>query len=162
MILDRRQERLAFSVGPNWVGSTWRRIQNPVSETSCFFKYRKMYNVQSCDDLFVFRWLSPSKTISQRCQVATPETSCGQIRKPQSLRKRPDGWFGITIQSYGKLLLLMWRPCTTVETSVHCVTTTETNRVLVVKEMPYIVSIRRNITLDGVKASDTDVTCRFE
>jgi hypothetical protein len=32
---DRRQ-RLALSIRPNWVGSPWRRRQNPVSETSCF------------------------------------------------------------------------------------------------------------------------------
>jgi hypothetical protein len=29
-------QRLALSVGPNWVVSTWKRRQNPVSETSCF------------------------------------------------------------------------------------------------------------------------------
>jgi hypothetical protein len=65
-----------------------------------------MYNVHSCDDVFVFRWLSPSKTISQRCQVATLETSGGQIRKPQSLRKLPVGWAGVTTQTYGKLLFV--------------------------------------------------------
>jgi hypothetical protein len=27
---------LALSIGPNWVGFTWRERQNPVSETSCF------------------------------------------------------------------------------------------------------------------------------
>jgi hypothetical protein len=27
---------LALYFGPNWIGSTWRRRQNPVSETLCF------------------------------------------------------------------------------------------------------------------------------
>jgi hypothetical protein len=29
------REWLALSTGPNWVGPTWRRRQNPVSETLC-------------------------------------------------------------------------------------------------------------------------------
>jgi hypothetical protein len=29
---------VAPSIGPNWVGFTWRWRQNPVSETSCFEK----------------------------------------------------------------------------------------------------------------------------
>jgi hypothetical protein len=39
---NRRKQRfghrlgLALSIGPNWVGYTWRWIQNPVAETSCF------------------------------------------------------------------------------------------------------------------------------
>jgi hypothetical protein len=31
-----RRYGLAPSIGPNWVGYTWRRRQNPVSETLCF------------------------------------------------------------------------------------------------------------------------------
>jgi hypothetical protein len=31
-----QRQRLALSIGPIWVGSTWRWRQNPVSETSCF------------------------------------------------------------------------------------------------------------------------------
>jgi hypothetical protein len=33
---ERKRERLVLSIGPTWVSSTWRRRQNPVSETSCF------------------------------------------------------------------------------------------------------------------------------
>jgi hypothetical protein len=36
----------ALSTGPNWVGSTWRRRQNPVSETLCVWnKNRTMDNI---------------------------------------------------------------------------------------------------------------------
>jgi hypothetical protein len=31
-----RRERLTLSIGPIWVGSTWRRRENPISETLCF------------------------------------------------------------------------------------------------------------------------------
>jgi hypothetical protein len=30
-----RWQALALSIGPNWIVSTWRQRQNPVSETSC-------------------------------------------------------------------------------------------------------------------------------
>jgi hypothetical protein len=33
--LFRISERIVLSIGLNWVGSTWRRRQNPVSETLC-------------------------------------------------------------------------------------------------------------------------------
>jgi hypothetical protein len=33
-----RRQGLSLSTGPNWVGPTWRRRQNPVSETLCFEK----------------------------------------------------------------------------------------------------------------------------
>jgi hypothetical protein len=33
-----RRQSLTLSIGPSWVGSTWRRRKNPVSETS-YFKY---------------------------------------------------------------------------------------------------------------------------
>jgi hypothetical protein len=32
--VEVRRQRLALSIGSNWVGSTWRRRQNEVSETS--------------------------------------------------------------------------------------------------------------------------------
>jgi hypothetical protein len=32
------RQGLALSIGPNWVGSTWRWKQNPVSETLCLKK----------------------------------------------------------------------------------------------------------------------------
>jgi hypothetical protein len=44
--------RLALSIGPNWVGFTWRRRQDPVSEMflnktgRCFRQKRTMDNVQ--------------------------------------------------------------------------------------------------------------------
>jgi hypothetical protein len=34
-----RRQSLALSTGSKWVGSTWRRKQNPVSETSYFKKW---------------------------------------------------------------------------------------------------------------------------
>jgi hypothetical protein len=43
-----RRERLALSIGSNWMGSTWRRRQNPVSEALCL-KGRTVANIQNCD-----------------------------------------------------------------------------------------------------------------
>jgi hypothetical protein len=41
------REGLAPSIGPNWIGNTWRRRQNPVSEMLCVLnKNRTMVNVQ--------------------------------------------------------------------------------------------------------------------
>jgi hypothetical protein len=33
---QQQTQRLATSIGPNWVSSNWRRRQNPVPETLCF------------------------------------------------------------------------------------------------------------------------------
>jgi hypothetical protein len=42
-----RREGLALSIGSNWVGSIWRRRQNPASETLCVLnENRTMDNVQ--------------------------------------------------------------------------------------------------------------------
>jgi hypothetical protein len=52
--LDRRQG-LVLSIGPNWVGSTWRRRQNPVSRMMCVLnEKRTMVNVQK-DNNHTFR-----------------------------------------------------------------------------------------------------------
>jgi hypothetical protein len=42
-----RRQGIALSIGHNWVGSTWRRRHNPVSETLCVLnKSRTMDRVQ--------------------------------------------------------------------------------------------------------------------
>jgi hypothetical protein len=60
MKIYRLNLTMYLSIGPNWVGFTWRRRQNPVSETLCFLnKNRTMDNVQKhniCTDLG--RWFS--------------------------------------------------------------------------------------------------------
>jgi hypothetical protein len=46
-----RNPKLALSTGLNWVGSAWRRGENPVPETSPFLwmKDRTMDSIQNCD-----------------------------------------------------------------------------------------------------------------
>jgi hypothetical protein len=44
-----QEQRLAFPIWPIRAGYTWRRKQNPISETSCLKKYRMIYNAQNCD-----------------------------------------------------------------------------------------------------------------
>jgi hypothetical protein len=51
---DVRRWGLALSIGPNWVGSTWRRRQDPASERLCFLnKTRTTENVQKYNNCIV-------------------------------------------------------------------------------------------------------------
>jgi hypothetical protein len=55
--------RLALSTGPNWVGSTWRRRQNPVSETLCVL-------------IRTGRWIISRNTIIVNTLVTAADVNC--------------------------------------------------------------------------------------
>jgi hypothetical protein len=75
-----RRQGISLSFGPNWVGVTWRRRQNPVSETLCFDKInrtlflnkdRTMGNVQQhnicIQEIFRYIWKEKEPGQINRC-----------------------------------------------------------------------------------------------
>jgi hypothetical protein len=98
--LRRLSTGLALSIGPNWVGSTWRRKQNPVSETLSFSdKNRTIGNVQKHNNCIRLKWFFFSVRIyesviefwAQRRELIAEEACLSKLKKLNSVavvRKR--------------------------------------------------------------------------
>jgi hypothetical protein len=85
-----RRYGLALSIGPNWLDFTWRRRQNPVSETLCFEKWtrlfldkdKKMDNVQK-QNICIFIFSVSRRDCKRNPLSKAQETTVGRDAKAE-------------------------------------------------------------------------------